>query len=192
MTRRTPEPEGTRDMTRSRRRQAFTLVTIIAVVAVVAQVGGVGATRPGTHAVRHVAATKLVTVAGGAAPDLTSTSLAETSTRARKGETIRLHSTARVTSSSRGTTQVVCGIVYGRAGDPSWSLGTPTETLTLKHLSATRSVTIDRTISVPAADTYTASTRCHVATPAQGGAAKAVGSMKIAHGLPAGAAPPVH
>jgi hypothetical protein len=179
-------------MTRSRRRQALTLVTIIAVVVMVAQVGGVGASKPGAASkAKRAAGTRLVTVAGGAAPDLTSTSLAQASTKANEGETIRLHSTARVTTASRGTTQVVCGVVYGRKGDPSWTLGTPTETLTLKHVAARGRVTIDRTIAVPATDTYTASTRCHVATPARGGVAKAVGAISIAHGLPEGAAKPV-
>lgn len=176
-------------MLRTRRRQALTLVTIIVVVVVVAQLGGVGATKR-TGATRATHTLQLANVAGGAAPSLTSTRLASTSTTASKGSTIRLHTSAKVTSQSRGTTQVVCGIVYGRAHDENWTLGTPTETLTLTHKGASKAVTIDRTIVVPATDTYTASSRCHVATPASGAKVQGLGTATIAKGLPAGAAKP--
>lgn len=184
------EPKGSTDMTRSRRRQALTLVTIIAVVVVVAQLGGVGATK-GTGVKRATKAVTLQLIPGGSAPSLVSTSLASTSAKAATGQTLRLHTTAKVTSSSKGTTQVVCGIVYSRAKDANWTLGTPTETLTLTRAGATKSVTIDRTILAPATDTYTASSRCHVATPERGAIVKGIGTASIANGLPAGAAKPV-
>ncbi|MCW2972182.1 MAG: hypothetical protein JWN72_455 [Thermoleophilia bacterium] len=68
-------------MSRSRRRQAFTLVTIIAVVVVVAQLGGVGATK-GTSAHRTTKAVRLQLIPGGSAPSLVSTSLASASVKA--------------------------------------------------------------------------------------------------------------
>lgn len=184
------DPKGPAEMARKRRKQALTLLTTIVVVVAVAQIGGVGGTtsKDASHA---AVGTRLASVPGGSAPGATSTQLASTSITAARGETIRIHTTAHARSASRALTQVVCGIVYGRAHDAAWTLGTPTETLTLKRSGAADAVTIDRTLIAPADDTYTASSRCHVATPEAGAHVTATGTASMASGLPAGAAQPV-
>jgi hypothetical protein len=174
-------------MSRSRR-NALTLAAMVIVVAVAAQVAGV-ATRTGSPSAQQKT---LAVVPGGAVPDITSTKLAQTSTRATRGTTVRMRATARVAVRTTGkarTAQVVCGIRYSRAGDASWSLGDPYDVVTLRRGQA-KTVVVERSFVAPASDRYSMTSACHVAAPAKGASVRASGTMRVARGLPAGAATP--
>jgi hypothetical protein len=174
------------------RRQLLVLVPLMGVVALVAQVAGVGTTER-DRAPR--ASTKaLATIPGGTVPDVGSTVLGQTSLRASKGEVVRMRATVRVqaTDLPRGqVAQVVCGIRYSRAGDPSWTLGSAYETVVLDRRGARERVQITRSFAAPARDRYQTSAACHVVSPRRGARITASGEMRSARGLPAGAAIPV-
>jgi hypothetical protein len=178
----------------SHRRHAVMLVLVMGVVALVAQLAGVGgATHRATKAKAPRALT-LATIPEGSVPDVGSTSLAKTSVKATRGQTVRMSGRAKVAAGAvgkAGAAQVVCGIRYSRAKDASWSLGVPYDTVTLKHRGAKDSVSLDRSFEAPATDTYHMSMACHVSAPAKGAKVTGSGSMRAALGLPAGAATPV-
>lgn len=178
-------------MKRSRRTHAIGLVLLLLVAVGGAQVAGVGGTRSKSTS---AAATKaLSTISGGAVVDVGSTELANQQLRARAGDVVQMRSTAKLRATATGraqVAQVVCGIRYSRAGDASWSLGDPYETVVLRTSTA-RTVTIERSFTAPAADTYRAATACHVASPADGARVVATGAMRLGKGLPTGAAVPV-
>lgn len=179
-------------MMRPHRRQALVLVLMMGIVALLAQVAGVGQTRSTTSA-RPTQKT-LAVVPGGSVPDLGSTKLKSTSIKASEGEALRMRATATVRATTlpkRSVAQVVCGIRYSRAGDASWSLGTPYETVLLTSRGATQKVTIERSFSAPTTDTYRMSVACHVASPSTGATVTATGAMRAAIGLPSGAALPI-
>ncbi len=179
-------------MMRAHRRQALVLVLMMGVVALLAQVAGVGGTRSAkpTRTVQKA----LAVIPGGSVPDLGSSKLESTSIKAREGDALRMRATATVRAvklPKRGVAQVVCGIRYSRAGNAAWSLGTPYETVLLKSRGAREKVTIERSFSAPATDTYRMSVACHVASPASGATVTATGAMRASIGLPAGASLPV-
>ena len=177
----------------SPRRHAVLLVLVLGVVALLAQLAGVGTTRP-TKAPGTGQLTTLRSVPGGSVPDVGSSQLASTKVRARAGEVVRMTAQATVAAtklSKSGVTQVVCGIRYSRAGDASWSLGTPYETVVLKRRSARERIKLERSFAAPTTDTYRMSTACHVAAPATGAKVLATGAIRVARGLPKGAATPV-
>jgi hypothetical protein len=179
-------------MMRPHRRQALLLVLMMGIVALLAQVAGVGGTRSAKPT--GPAQRTLSVLPGGSVPDLGSTKLESTSIRASEGEALRMRATATVRAAKlpkRGVAQVVCGIRYSRAGDASWSLGTPYETVLLKRRGATEKVTIERSFAAPASDTYRMSVACHVASPSTGATVTATGAMRAAVGLPSGAATPI-
>lgn len=179
-------------MMRPPRRQALVLVLMMGIVALLAQVAGVGQTRS-TKPSRPTQAT-LAVIPGGSVPDLGSTKLASTSVKAAEGDALRMRATATVRAATlpkRSVAQVVCGIRYSRAGDASWSLGTPYETVLLKSRGATQRVTIERSFSAPVSDTYRMTVACHVASPSTGATVTATGAMRAAIGLPSGAALPI-
>jgi len=176
---------------RLRRRHLLSLAALVVVAVVAAQVAGVGGSR-GT-AKHRTTAKVLALVPGGAVPDITSTTLASTSVKAKRGETLRMRSSASLRTvrlRAGRTAQVVCGIRYSRAGDPSWTLGTPYETVTLARAGARKTVRLERTLETPARDTYRMSSTCHVVSPETGVRITATGTMRGARGLPKGAAKP--
>lgn len=175
------------------RRQALVLVLTMGVVALLAQVAGVGGTRS-TSAPTAPAWRTLAVVPGGTVPDVGSTKLESASIQAGEGEAIRMRATATVRATTmprRGVVQVVCGIRYSRAGDASWTLGTPYETVQIARRAAAEKVTIERSFAAPASDTYRTAMACHVASPSTGASVTATGGMRVAVGLPTGAATPV-
>lgn len=177
-------------MMRSHRTQALALVAVMGVVALAAQVAGVGTRGAGSSSKPKT--TTLATVPSGAVPDIASTKLASTSIKVQEGTVVRMASAARLTARSTAAAaaaQVVCGIRYARDSDPSWSLGDPYETVTMRRGSS-RSVTIERSFEAPATDTYRMSTACHVSSPAEGARVIATGTASARTGLPAGAAAP--
>lgn len=177
---------------RPHRRQALVLVLMMGIVALLAQVAGVGSKQGRTPPAPRAAA--IAVVPDGSVPDIMSTKLKETSTTAAEGDVVRMSATATVRATklrSSSVAQVVCGIRYSRAGDPSWSLGTPTETVQLAERGASKTVSISRSFQAPARDTYRMSMACHVAAPATGATVTATGTMRSALGLPDGAATPI-
>lgn len=178
---------------RSPRRQAVLLVVVMGVVALVAQLAGVGGRQAPPATTAAPRASTLAVIAGGAVPDIASTTLASTSTRVAAGDVLRMQATATVTAEALGSAdaaQVVCGIRYSRDADPAWTLGTPYETVVLRAGQRTE-IPIERSFEAPAADTYRMSTACHVSSPRSGAKVTASGAMRVAAGLPAGAATPV-
>jgi hypothetical protein len=176
-------------MNRTPRRQAFVLILVLGIVALVAQLAGVGTTS------KRVAtpSKKLATLAGYAVPDVGSTKLASRTIKVSKGTTIRMKATARVKArklAAGSTAQVVCGIRYSRDGDASWTLGTPSKSVSLAKKNARAKVTLDRTIAAPANDTYRASVTCHVSSPSSGAHVRGTGMVHLKSGLPAGSAQP--
>jgi hypothetical protein len=174
------------------RRQLLVLVPLMGVVALVGQLAGVGTTER-DRAPR--ASTKaLSTIPGGTVPDVGSTVLGRTTLQASAGEVIRMRASVRLraTHLPRGqVAQVVCGIRYSRAGDPSWTLGSAYETVMLDRRGARERVQITRSFAAPARDRYRISATCHVVSPKRGARVTASGQMRSARGLPAGAAIPV-
>jgi hypothetical protein len=169
------------------------LVLVLGVVAFLAQLAGVGTTSRAPRSARPTTIS-LATILGGSVPDIASTSLNKTSIKVAADETVRMSGSAKVTAAATGkagVVQVVCGIRYARDHDASWSLGIPYETVVLKRRGASEQVTINRSFTAPAADTYRMSMACHVASPAKGAKVTATGSMRAARGLPSGAAIPV-
>lgn len=178
---------------RSHRRHAFALVLVLGIAAFVAQVAGVGTTSSKPTPAAKPVGTRLATLAGAAVPDIGSTKLAASSLQARAGDVLRMRAVAKVAAGAvgrSGAAQVVCGIRYSRAGDASWSLGDPYETVVLKR-GGHDTVTIERSFDAPASDTYRMSTACHVASPTTGATVTATGTMQVEAGLPAGAATPI-
>ncbi len=179
-------------MTRPHRRQALVLVLMMGIVALLAQVAGVAGTKSAKPT--GPAQRTLAVIPGGSVPDVGSTKLESVSIKAAEGDALRMRATATVRATAlpkRAVAQVVCGIRYSRAGDASWSLGTPYETIQLKAKGATEKLTIERSFSAPAGDTYKMSVACHVASPSTGATVTATGAMRAAVGLPSGAATPV-
>ncbi|MCW2921667.1 MAG: hypothetical protein JWL76_1541 [Thermoleophilia bacterium] len=175
------------------RRQALVLVLMMGIVALLAQVAGVAGTKA-PRAAGGPAQKTLAVIPGGSVPDLGSTKLESATIKAGEGDAIRMRATASVRATAlpkRAVAQVVCGIRYSRAGDASWSLGTPYETVQLKTKRATEKVTIERSFTAPASDTYRMSVACHVASPSTGATVTGSGGMRAAVGLPSGAATPV-
>lgn len=174
------------------RSQMLSLVLLLGIVAMLAQVAGVGTTeRARTKAPR---AHKLAVLPGSSVPDVGSTKLASSSIKVSDGETIRMAATAKLRVRSlpkRAVAQVVCGIRYSRDGDASWTLGYPSETVVLKRRGALDTVTVERSFTAPATDRYRMAATCHVAAPSTKVNVDATGSLKLARGLPAGAATPV-
>jgi hypothetical protein len=180
-------------MKHPQRRQALVLVLMMGIVALLAQVAGVGGTNTKKSTARAAQHT-LAVIPGGSVPDVGSTRLESATIKASEGDAIRMRATATVravTLPRRSVAQVVCGIRYSRAGDASWSLGTPYETVQLKSRGASEQVVIERSFSAPTSDTYRMSVACHVASPALGASVTASGGMRAAVGLPSGAATPV-
>jgi hypothetical protein len=174
------------------RRQLLVLLPLMGVVALVAQVAGVGTTE--RTAPRTPKAVALTTIHQGTVPDVGSTVLARHSVRAASGEAVRMAATMRVRASKlpRGeVAQVVCGIRYSRAGDASWTLGTPYETVVLPKAGASSTVKLERSFVAPAGDEYRMSAACHVSSPKAGATVTATGTMQARLGLPTGAATPV-
>lgn len=173
------------------RQQTLVLILLMGIVALLAQVAGVGtkvSKAPTTKA------RTLAVVAGGSVPDVGSTELDATSVDVREGETVRMRGVSRVTltRARRGDrVQVVCGIRYGRAGDPSWTLGVPYEATVLERGSSRARVVVERSFEAPATDRYRMAVACHVQSPEEGASVSATGSMRVALGLPSGAARPV-
>lgn len=171
------------------------LVLMMGIVALLAQMAGVGGTRATKSTSASAAGQRtLAVIPGGSVPDLGSTKLETASVRAAAGEAVRMRATATVTAKAlprKGVAQVVCGIRYVRAGDPSWSLGSAYETVQLRTRGASERVTIERSFAAPVADTYRMTAACHVASPATGATVTASGAMRAAIGLPDGAAQPV-
>jgi hypothetical protein len=170
----------------------LSLVLLLGVAALVAQVAGVGTTER-SRTIKPRART-IATLPGSSIPDIGSSKLASGTVSAEAGETVRMRATAqlRATRLARGeVAQVVCGIRYSREDDASWTLGYPTETVVLDHRGARDKVVVERTFIAPARDRYRASTTCHVAAPESGAKVTAIGSLRLARGLPAGAAVPV-
>ncbi len=166
---------------------------MMGIVALLAQVAGVGGTRA-PKAAPGPAQRTLAVIPGGSVPDIGSTTLGTASVKVAAGDPVRMRATATVTATKlprKGVAQVVCGIRYVRAGDPSWSLGSAYETVQLRGRGATEQVTIERSFAAPAADTYRMTAACHVASPATGVTVRASGGMRAAVGLPDGAAQPV-
>lgn len=175
---------------RHRHRRWFGLVGCIVLVAVIAQVAGVGGPRGA-----QVRGAKVATLPGAPVPDVASTKLASTKVRAGEGETVRMSATAQLLAdalpkAAAGSGQGVCGIAYSRDGDPSWTLGVPYETLTLRR-GKTAKVTIERSFAAPESDTYRMTVRCHVAAPATGAKVRGNAVISAKLGLPKGAAKPV-
>jgi len=180
-------------MMRSPKSQTITLILVLGIVALVAQLAGVGGPRLNAPK-RDRAGTTIATLADATVPDIGSTALASTRVKAAEGDALQLRSTATLTVrklSTSGYAQIVCGIRYSRAGDPAWTLGTPSKTVVLRTVGARQRIAIDRSIAAPATDTYRSAVTCHVASPATGARVVAVGTMRIIKGLPAGAATPV-
>lgn len=164
---------------------------LLGVVALAAQLTGVSSTR---YNHRTPSWKVLSTMPGASVPDLASTKLASSSTRARKGETIRMKATmtVRALKFPRSTpAQIVCGIRYSRKNDATWTLGSAYETVILKRRSKSERIPMERSFVVPATDHYRASATCHVQAPSRGSRVLAQGTMRIVHGLPKGAATPV-
>lgn len=181
-------------MMRPHRRHSLVLVLLMGIVALLAQIAGVGGTRGTSPKASGPAARTLAVIPGGSVPDVGSTKLQSASIRAGEGEAVRMRATATVRATKlprRGVAQVVCGIRYSRAGDASWSLGTPYETVLLRRVGATEKVTIERSFSAPKSDTYRTAVACHVASPSLGATVTASGGMRASIGLPTGAAQPV-
>ena len=180
-------------MMRPHRRQALVLVLMMGIVALLAQLAGVAGTSS-TKKTTAPAQKTLAVIPGGSVPDVGSTKLESASVTAGEGEAVRMRATATVTATAlpkQAVAQVVCGIRYSRAKDAAWSLGTPYETVQLTSRGASEQVTIERSFSAPASDTYRMSVACHVAAPALGATVTASGGMRAATGLPSGAATPV-
>ncbi len=178
-------------MIRPYRRQALLLILMMGIVALLAQIAGVGGTRSTTAT---TAQRTLAVLPGATVPDIGSTKLASASLKVGEGETLRMRASATVKGTrlpAKGVAQVVCGIRYARAGDASWTLGTPYETVQLSRRAPSDKVTIERSFSAPASDTYRMSVACHVVSPATGATVTASGTMRAAAGLPSGAATPV-
>lgn len=178
---------------RPHRRQALVLVLMMGIVALLAQVAGVGGTRSARPS-PGPAQKAIAVIPGGTVPDLGSTKLRSANVRAAAGDAVRMRATATVRVAKaprRGVVQVVCGIRYSRAGDASWTLGTPYETVQLTRRGASEQVTIERSFTAPEADTYRTSMACHVASPSTGASVTATGGMRASVGLPTGAATPV-
>jgi hypothetical protein len=179
-------------MMRPHRRQALVLVLMMGIVALLAQVAGVGGTR--STKAKASGQRAIAVLPGGTVPDVGSTKLESASVRAGEGDAVRMRATATVRATklrARTSAQVVCGIRYSRAGDASWSLGTPYETIQLAKRGASEKVTIERSFAAPASDTYRMSVACHLAAPATGATVTASGAMRASVGLPTGAAQPV-
>jgi hypothetical protein len=177
---------------RPSRRQVLVFVPLLGVVALAAQLAGVGTTERD----RAPRATwkQLTTIPGGTVPDVSSTKLAATSLRASTGDVVRMRATARLQATRlprSARAQVVCGIRYSRAGDPSWTLGVPYESVVLDRRGASDRVVIERSFTAPATDRYRMSATCHVQSPERGARVSATGSVRASRGLPAGAATPV-
>ena len=178
-------------MMHARNRKFLVLLLVLGVVALVAQLAGVAGNRANSKA--RPSTLKLTTIPGGTVPDLGSTSLHKTSIRAAEGDVVRMRSSARVHATSfgaDGTVQAVCGILYRRDGDVSWTLGTPYETVTLTKSSPQHDVVLTRSFDAPARDRYRAISACHVLAPDSGATVRASGSMRLMKGLPRGAARP--
>ena len=170
------------------------LVMTMGLVALLAQVAGVGGTKPGATKATAARAATLNVIPGGSVPDIASTKLQSAKVSASQGEVVQMRATATVRAANlpaRAVAQVVCGIRYSRDGDPSWSLGAPSETVQLPKRGASDTITIERTLNAPASDTYRMSTACHVAAPTKGVQVTATGTMRASLRLPTGAAQPV-
>lgn len=180
-----------RSFSRRRFARPVVLIAAVGIIAMIAQVAGVGGLR-GT-AKKTVRGADVATLAGVPVPDIGSTKLASASAKVREGETLRMSARAHIVTDKLGAKakvgQGVCGITYVRDGDPSWTLGTPYETIDLK-VGKTTSTTIDRSFAAPATDTYRIEMRCHIATPATGAKARGTGGITLKTGLPSGAAKP--
>lgn len=179
-------------MLASRRSQALTFTMLVAIVALVAQLAGVGSTRPDSGS-GGPTAQKLAVLPGSAVPDIGSTSLASTTATVAAGTTVRMQSEATVSGSlsGDGVAQIVCGIRYSRDNDPSWTLGTPYETVTLRTGHTSEKVKIERSFAAPAADTYRTATVCHVSSGSASAAVSGTGSMRLQRGLPEGSDTPI-
>lgn len=178
-------------MNRPHRGHALLLLLLMGVAALLAQVAGVGTK---VAKAPSPAPRVLAVVAGGSVPDVGSTELERASADAAEGETVRMRASidlrlAKVRRAER--VEVVCGIRYGRAGDPSWTLGIPYEATVLDRSSQRARVVVERSFTAPAKDRYRMDATCHVRSPATGATVTATGSMRAALGLPAGAARPV-
>lgn len=175
------------------RRQAVVLVIVLGVVAFAAQLAGVGGS--GSDAKPAKRTKQLASVAGGAVPDIGSTTLASTRTKAAEGKVVRMSGKARVRLGKLArrarAAEVVCGIRYSRDGDASWSLGTPYDSKVLVRGKRTATIRLTRSFVAPATDTYRMRMSCHVSSPARGAKVRARGTMRAAIGLPKGAATPI-
>lgn len=132
-------------MMHGHRRHAVVLVMVLGVVALLAQLAGVGATR-GTAPRSAPPAAALATIPGGSVPDIGSTQLAASKVTARGDEVVRLRGEASLVArrlGAGGIAQVVCGLRYSRDGDPSWTLGTPYETVVLTKSNASEQVVVE-------------------------------------------------
>ncbi|MCZ4495938.1 MAG: hypothetical protein JWM25_521 [Thermoleophilia bacterium] len=177
-------------MIRNGKSRAISLLLVLGIAALGAQVAGVGASRPGS---RPPVPKRLASLPGASIPDVGSTTLGSTLIQAAEGETIQLKAKAMVAAATlprAAGAAVVCGIRYSRAGDAAWTLGTPYENLVLAKRGARDTVSIDRSFTAPAKDTYRASMACHVSSPASA-KVTATGSITTVRGLPAGAATPI-
>jgi hypothetical protein len=178
----------------SRRRigRPLTLLAAVGIIATLAQVAGVGGLRSGGHH-KVVRGADIATLAAAPVPDIGSTKLASTSVRVKAGTTVRMSGRAHIATDKLGGKakhgQGVCGIIYSRDGDRSWTLGTPYETIDLR-IGKTTNTTISRSFAAPATDTYRMAMRCHIAAPAKGSKARGTGGFSVDTGLPEGAAKP--
>lgn len=174
------------------RPHALVLVLLLGVVALVAQVAGVGGTR--STAPPAAKPQTLAVMPGASVPDVTSTTFEQASVRVAADEVVRMRATAslRLSRAPKGAAvQVVCGIRYSRAGDASWTLGTPYETVVMRGIGASERVVIERSFTAPTRDRYRMSTSCHVAAPERGATVVGTGTIRAGLGLPEGAATPV-
>ena len=178
----------------SRRRlgRPLTLIAAVGIIATLAQVAGVGGLRGGGDH-KTVRGADIATLAAAPVPDIGSTKLASTSIQVKAGTTVRMSGRAHIVTDKLGGKakrgQGVCGIVYSRDGDASWTLGTPYETISLRA-GATTNTTISRSFAAPATDTYRMAMRCHIAAPGTGTKARGTGGFSVDTGLPDGAAKP--
>lgn len=176
----------------SHRRHSVVLVLLLGLAALVAQLAGVGVTR--SAGPKPVKRTTLAVIPGGSVPDIASTRLASSKAVAKADGVVRMRGEVSVVArrlGAGGTAQVVCGLRYSRDGDPSWTLGTPYETVVLTRRHASEHVSIERSFTAPARDTYRVTVTCHLSSPTKGARITASGETRIAHGLPDGAAIPV-
>lgn len=174
------------------RQRTLALVLLMGIAALIAQVAGVGGSRSAPRAARPGQA--LAVIPGGSVPDIGSTRLAAAKRTAKRDEVVQMRGDISLVSrrlGADGVAQVVCGLRYARDGDRAWTLGTPYETIVLTRSHASDRVSIERSFSAPADDTYRVSAACHVSSPAKGAKVTATGETRLELGLPEGAATPV-